>query len=148
MCRSRQSRSVSSASISRFTPSSACRNTHSRAASALRYGGAVDLGDEHGDDQLVERDGLVELGEAVLRRQRGRAENYEHSHPDMVIIPLTTSGRRLILGDRSDEVEKRCHEAGWVDAQTYIGENIGTSPSHALFVELHVELSLDPPPNC
>jgi len=69
-------------------------------------------------------------------RDEPGACTHEHSHPDMVIIPLTTFRRRLTLGDRSVEVEKKCHEAGWVDAQTHIGENIGTSPSHALFVEL------------
>ncbi len=61
---------------------------------------------------------------------------HEHAHPDMVIIPLTTFRRRLTLGGRSVEVEKVRHEAGWVDAQTHIGENIGDTASHALFVEL------------
>jgi hypothetical protein len=61
---------------------------------------------------------------------------HEHGHPDMVIIPLTTFRRRLTLGGRTVEIEKVRHEAGWVDAQTHIGENIGESESHALFVEL------------
>ncbi len=61
---------------------------------------------------------------------------HEHGHPDMVIIPLTTFRRRLTLGGRSVEVEKVRHEAGWVDAQTHIGENIGDGETHALFVEL------------
>jgi hypothetical protein len=59
-----------------------------------------------------------------------------HSHPDMVIIPLSTFHRRLTVGDRSGEVEKVAHEAGWVPAQAHIGENIGTTETHALFVEL------------
>jgi hypothetical protein len=54
----------------------------------------------------------------------------------MVIIPLTTFRRRLTVGGRTVEVEKMQHDAGWVDAQTHIGENIGDTPSHALFVEL------------
>ena len=44
---------------------------------------------------------------------------YEHSHPDMVIVPLTTFRRRLTVGDRTVEVEKAGHDAGWVDAQTH-----------------------------
>ena len=59
-----------------------------------------------------------------------------HSHPDMVIIPLKTFRRRLTLGGRTVELEKTRHEGGGVDAQTHIGENIGDSETHALFVEL------------
>ena len=69
-------------------------------------------------------------------RDRPGDRTHEHSHPDMVIIPLTTFRRRLTLGDRVFEVEKVEHEAGWVDAQTHFGENIGDTESHSLFVEL------------
>ncbi len=69
-------------------------------------------------------------------RDRPGDRTHEHSHPDMVIIPLTTFRRRLTLGKRTVEVEKVEHEAGWVDAQTHMGENIGDTESHSLFVEL------------
>jgi hypothetical protein len=69
-------------------------------------------------------------------RDRPGDRTHEHGHPDMVIIPLTTFRRRLTLGGRTVEVEKIRHEAGWVDAQTHIGENVGDAESHALFVEL------------
>jgi beta-alanine degradation protein BauB len=60
-----------------------------------------------------------------------------HSHPDMVIVPLSTFRRRLTLGDgRTVEVEKRAHDAGWVPATAHAGENIGDTVSHSLFVEL------------
>jgi beta-alanine degradation protein BauB len=59
-----------------------------------------------------------------------------HSHPDMVIVPLSTFRRRLSVDGRTVEVEKRAHDAGWVPAQTHAGENIGETESHALFVEL------------
>jgi hypothetical protein len=60
-----------------------------------------------------------------------------HSHPDMVIIPLSTFRRRLTLDDgRTVEVEKRAHDAGWVPAMAHAGENIGDTDSHSLFVEL------------
>jgi hypothetical protein len=59
-----------------------------------------------------------------------------HSHPDMVIVPLATFRRRLTVDGRTVEVEKVAHDAGWVPAQTHVGENIGKTDSHALFVEL------------
>lgn len=69
-------------------------------------------------------------------RDRPGERTCEHAHPDMVIVPLTTFRRRLTIGERTVEVEKVRHEAGWVDAQTHIGENIGHDDSHALFIEL------------
>ncbi|WP_214405325.1 cytoplasmic protein [Pseudonocardia lacus] len=69
-------------------------------------------------------------------RDRPGDRTCEHSHPDMVIIPLSTFQRRLTVGGRSVEVRKSRHEAGWVPAQTHIGENIGDTVSHSLFVEL------------
>jgi hypothetical protein len=69
-------------------------------------------------------------------RDRPGDRTHEHGHPDMVIIPLSTFRRRLTVGGRTVELEKRQHEAGWVDAQTHVGENIGETESHALFVEL------------
>jgi beta-alanine degradation protein BauB len=86
-----------------------------------------------------------ELYSVVFENERVRVLEYrdrpgdrtcEHSHPDMVIIPLTTFQRRLTVGGRTVEIEKIRHEAGWVDAQTHVGENIGHGESHALFVEL------------
>jgi hypothetical protein len=93
-------------------------------------------------DPIVTDPGLYSV---VFENERVRVLEYrdapgdrtcEHSHPDMVIIPLTTFRRRLTVGGRTVEVEKSRHDAGWVDAQTHIGENIGDTPSHALFVEL------------
>ncbi len=86
-----------------------------------------------------------ELYSVVFENERVRVLEYrdhpgdrtsEHSHPDMVIVPLATFRRRLTVDGRTVEVEKRAHEAGWVPAQTHVGENIGETASHALFVEL------------
>jgi len=99
-------------------------------------------------DTMVSTDPVVtdpELYSVVFENERVRVLEYrdrpgdrthEHSHPDIVIIPLATFRRRLTVGGRTVEIEKTCHEAGWVDAQAHIGENIGEGPSHALFVEL------------
>ncbi|MGH3615832.1 MAG: cytoplasmic protein [Pseudonocardia sp.] len=85
------------------------------------------------------------LYSVVLENDRVRVLEYRdhpgdrthlHEHPDMVIIPLSTFRRRLTVDGRIVEVEKTAHEAGWVPAQAHIGENIGTTDSHSLFVEL------------
>ena len=86
-----------------------------------------------------------DLYSVVFENERVRVLEYRdhpgdrtssHSHPDMVIIPLATFRRRLTVDGRTVEVEKVVHDAGWVPAQTHAGENIGTTDSHVLFVEL------------
>ena len=69
-------------------------------------------------------------------RDRPGDKTSEHQHPDMVIIPLSTFRRRLTMDGRSVEVEKTAHVPGWVPAQSHVGENIGTTETHSLFVEL------------
>ena len=70
-------------------------------------------------------------------RDRPGDRTCEHSHPDMVIIPLTTFRRRLTVGGRTVEVEKTAHDAGWVRrAEPTPARTSATAPSHALFVEL------------
>ncbi len=60
-----------------------------------------------------------------------------HEHPDSVMYTLGTFERRLFGpgGERRD-VRLTEGEARWLDAQVHSGENIGSTPSHALFVEL------------
>ncbi len=86
-----------------------------------------------------------ELYSVVFENERVRVLEYrdrpgdrtsEHTHPDMVIIPLSTFRRRLTVGGRTVVVDKTRFEAGWVPAQTHVGENIGDVATHALFVEL------------
>lgn len=60
-----------------------------------------------------------------------------HEHPDSIMYTLNSFQRRL-LGD-SGESRDAALEAGevrWLDAQTHSGENIGSTPTHVLFVEL------------
>jgi len=59
-----------------------------------------------------------------------------HRHPDSVMVTLSSFRRRVAAGDRSVEVELRAGEARWVGAQEHIGENIGDSESHSIFIEL------------
>lgn len=59
-----------------------------------------------------------------------------HSHPDSVMVTLTSFRRRLSSGDREVELELPAGQARWLDAQEHAGANIGDSPTHAIFVEL------------
>lgn len=60
----------------------------------------------------------------------------EHDHPDSVMVTLSSFRRRLHAGDAHRDVELASGVAGWLPAQRHSGENIGDTPSHAVFVEL------------
>lgn len=59
-----------------------------------------------------------------------------HHHPDSVMVTLSSFQRRLIHGEQQVEVELPAFEARWLDAQEHAGENIGSTETHAIFVEL------------
>ena len=59
-----------------------------------------------------------------------------HSHPDSVMLTLSSFRRRLASGDHEVEVDLPIHEARWLDAQEHSGMNVGTTPTHTIFVEL------------
>jgi hypothetical protein len=59
-----------------------------------------------------------------------------HSHPDSVMVTLSSFRRRLTSGDSETEVELPAHKALWLDAQEHSGTNIGTTATHTVFVEL------------
>ena len=69
-------------------------------------------------------------------RDEPGAKTRPHNHPDSVMITLSGFDRRLIMGDQNREVTLEPAEVRWLDAQTHSGENIGSTPSHAVFVEL------------
>jgi hypothetical protein len=86
-----------------------------------------------------------ELYTTVFENDRVRVLEYRdqpgdrtlpHSHPDSVMVTLTSFRRRLHVGDGSADVEKPLHEVGWLPAQTHVGENIGDTDTHVIFVEL------------
>lgn len=60
----------------------------------------------------------------------------EHHHPDSVMITATSFRRRLHAHGRSLDVELLDGAVRWLPAQDHYGENSGTTPSHAFFVEL------------
>ncbi len=59
-----------------------------------------------------------------------------HSHPDSVMVTLSSFRRRLTHGDQSVEVEMEAFQTRWLDAQEHSGENIGDTESRTIFVEL------------
>lgn len=61
---------------------------------------------------------------------------HPHRHPDSVMVTLSGFRRRVAHGGRSVEVELPAGAVRWVGAQEHQGENIGDTPSHAIFVEL------------
>jgi hypothetical protein len=82
----------------------------------------------------------------VLENDRVRVLEYRdepgqrtslHEHPDSIMITLSDFDRRLIGEDgEAREVTLERGLVRWLDAQTHSGENIGTTPTHVVFVEL------------
>lgn len=59
-----------------------------------------------------------------------------HQHPESVMYTLSSFQRRLVSGDAQREVELQAGSVGWLPAQVHHGENIGDTPTRAIFVEL------------
>lgn len=82
----------------------------------------------------------------ILENERVRVLEYsdlpgertlQHDHPAFVLYAVGPFERRIILPDGT--VLHRRFEEGdviWSDAQTHIGENVGSTPTHAIIVEL------------
>ncbi len=64
-----------------------------------------------------------------------------HGHPDSVMYTLSSFERRLIHGDQQRDVQLDAGRVVWIGAQEHAGENIGSTKSHSVFVELK-----EPPP--
>ncbi|MCB9430211.1 MAG: cytoplasmic protein [Actinobacteria bacterium] len=69
-------------------------------------------------------------------RDRPGDRTHPHSHPDSVMYTLGSFTRRLQSGDREVELQLEAGHVRWLDAQEHAGENIGETPTHALFIEL------------
>lgn len=59
-----------------------------------------------------------------------------HSHPDSVMVTLSGFDRRLSVGEQVRDVSLEPGQAVWIPAQTHAGENVGTTETHSMFVEL------------
>jgi len=60
----------------------------------------------------------------------------EHSHPDSVMITLSSFRRRLSANGRDVDVELPAGASRWLAAQSHAGENTGDTETHAIFIEL------------
>lgn len=59
-----------------------------------------------------------------------------HVHPNSVMITLSDFTRRLSTAAGAREVALPANQAVWLPAQRHAGENIGSTPTHTVFVEL------------
>lgn len=60
-----------------------------------------------------------------------------HSHPDSVMYTLSAFDRKLVAENgEGRDVSLEAGQVRWLDAQVHSGENVGSTPTHVLFVEL------------
>jgi len=59
-----------------------------------------------------------------------------HSHPDSVMVTLSSFSRVISDGTVEVPVHLEAGTARWLDAQQHQGRNAGTTPTHSIFVEL------------
>lgn len=59
-----------------------------------------------------------------------------HGHPDSVMYTLSNFSRRLGGGGKEVDVELAAGTVRWISAQEHYGHNIGSTDSHAIFIEL------------
>jgi quercetin dioxygenase-like cupin family protein len=69
-------------------------------------------------------------------RDRPGERTHRHRHPDSVMYVLSDFRRRVSQAGQEREVELSTGQVRWVAAQEHVGENIGDTESHAIFVEL------------
>jgi beta-alanine degradation protein BauB len=83
---------------------------------------------------------------AILENDKVRVLEYtdkpgdktnKHHHPDFVLYALDSFRRRLTFGDgKQIEREFKKGDVMWMKDQIHIGENIGTTETHVLIVEI------------
>lgn len=62
---------------------------------------------------------------------------HQHQHPAFVVYAVEPFKRRLTLGDgRVMTREFKAGEVIYSKGETHVGENIGTTPTHVIMVEL------------
>ncbi len=78
-------------------------------------------------------------------RDRPGDRTHPHRHPDSVMVTLSGFRRRVASGGRQADIELPAAHARWIGAQEHTGENIGTTDTHAVFIELKEPSSAPPP---
>jgi hypothetical protein len=59
-----------------------------------------------------------------------------HDHPNSVMVTLSPFSRKLSMGDREFTTALRSGQAVWLPAQRHRGENVGSTPTHTILIEL------------
>lgn len=59
-----------------------------------------------------------------------------HTHPNSVMVTLTDFRRRLRAEGGERDVDLPANQVLWLPAQRHAGENIGSTPTHTILVEL------------
>ena len=86
-----------------------------------------------------------ELYRVVFENERVRVLEYRdlpgdrthpHRHPDSVMYTLSSFRRRVSSGGRTMDVSLDAGQVRWLPAQEHVGENVGDTPTHTLFIEL------------
>ncbi len=86
-----------------------------------------------------------ELYKVVFENHRVRVLEYvdrpgdrttPHAHPDSIMYTLSSFRRRLHANGQTREVDMQPGGVYWLAAQEHVGENIGDTETHTLFVEL------------
>jgi hypothetical protein len=69
-------------------------------------------------------------------RDKPGDKTHPHRHPDSVMYTLSSFQRRVSAAGRHVDVDLPGGEVRWLGAQEHAGENIGTTDTHAIFIEL------------
>ncbi|MGD9797709.1 MAG: cytoplasmic protein [Acidimicrobiia bacterium] len=69
-------------------------------------------------------------------RDRPGALTQPHRHPDSVMVTLSGFDRLLHVDGATRQVAMGPGQAHWLPAQVHQGENVGTTDTHVVFVEL------------
>ncbi len=59
-----------------------------------------------------------------------------HSHPDSVMVTLSSFQRVISAGGREAQVDLEAGQVRWLDAQEHQGRNVGETATHSVFIEL------------
>jgi quercetin dioxygenase-like cupin family protein len=101
------------------------------APAALAHDPVASDGDKY--KVLLENDQVRVL--AYVDRPGDRT--HEHRHPAFVVVALAPFKRRLLLGDGRTLVrEFKAGEVIYSPGEMHVGENIGTTPTQVIMVEL------------
>jgi quercetin dioxygenase-like cupin family protein len=61
---------------------------------------------------------------------------HPHTHPDSVMVTLSSFQRVVSAGGREVPVTLEAGQVRWLDAQEHQGRNVGQTATHSVFIEL------------